>query len=133
MKDNVPILTQCQEKNAPWNQEDPAPVQIDCTVCYCMSKSMPIEVKDYNENTNLIEEFENDGYALGIPTLLKELEKLCKEKLRSLKDEESLKTSFFLSQVKTIKKEEKYYKRILSAAQDWIEDDLDVCKDYQYD
>lgn len=130
MKDNVPILTQCQEKNAPWNQEDPAPVQIDCTVCYCMSKSMPIEVKDYNENTNLIEEFENDGYALGIPTLLKELEKLCKEKLRSLKDEESLKTSFFLSQVKTIKKEEKYYKRILSAAQDWIEDDLDVCKDY---
>lgn len=130
MKDNVPILTQCQEKNAPWNQEGPAPVQIDCTVCYCMSKSMPIEVKDYNENTNLIEEFENDGYALGIPTLLKELEKLCKEKLRSLKDEESLKTSFFLSQVKTIKKEEKYYKRILSAAQDWIEDDLDVCKDY---
>lgn len=130
MKDNVPILTQCQEKNAPWNQEDPAPVQIDCTVCYCMSKSMPIEVKDYNENTNLIEEFENDGYALGIPTLLKELEKLCKEKLRSLKDEESLKTSFFLSQVKTIKKEEKYYKRILSAAQDWIENDLDVCKDY---
>lgn len=130
MKDNVPILTQCQEKNAPWKQEEPVPVQIDCTVCYCMSKSMPIEVKDYNENTNLIEEFENDGYTLGIPTLLKELEKLCKEKLRSLKDEESLKTSFFLSQVKTIKKEEKYYKRILSAAQDWIENDLDVCKDY---
>ena len=129
MKDNCPILMQSEEKNAPWNENEPTPVQVDCTVCYCMSKSMPVEVKGYNENTNFIEEFENDGHAIGIPTLLKELEKLCNEKLQKLKDEESLKTSFFTSQTVTIKKEEKYYKGILSAAQGWIEDDLDVCKD----
>lgn len=129
MKDNVPVLTQCQEKDAPWNQEDPAPVQIDCTVCYCMSKSMEVEVRNLGEDTNLIDEFVYDPHAMGIPTLLKELQKLCGEKLRSLKEEEGLRATFFSAQTKAVKKEQKYYKEVLKAAQGWVVDDLDVCKD----
>lgn len=129
MKDNCPTLMQTEERNAPWNQDDLATGKMDCSVCYCMSKSMEVTIRNLGGDVNLIEEFECDPHAMGIPTLLEELQKLCKEKLRSLGDEESLKTTFFPSQVKAIKKETKHYEEVLKATQGWVEDDLDVCKD----
>ena len=69
MKDNYPLLSQSEERMAPWNQKDPAPTQVDCCVSYCLSKSMPVTISNYDliddepnfDNTNFIEEFENDN------------------------------------------------------------------------
>ena len=84
MKDNYPLLSQSEERMAPWNQKDPAPTQVDCCVSYCLSKSMPVTISNYDliddepnfDNTNFIEEFENDNNALGILSLLTELQHL---------------------------------------------------------
>lgn len=116
---------QSEERVAPWNQEESLSVQIDCTVCYCMSKSMPIEVEDYDEGTNLIEEFEKNNYSQGIPTLLKELNKLCREKIERLRDELRLTT---LGKKKA-RKELEHCIEVLRASQGWIVDDLDVCEE----
>lgn len=125
MKDNCPILTQSEERRAPWNDKEPIPTEVDCTVCYCMSKSMPVVVENYNEDTNLVEEFKNDSQALGIPTLLSELNKLCREKIERLRDELRLTT---LGKQKA-RKELEHCIEVLRASQGWIIDDLDVAQD----
>lgn len=138
MKDNIPMLTQLQQKNAPWNQEELEPVTVDCSVCYCMSKTIPVKVENYTirdgvedfSDTNLIQEFKMDANTYGIPELLKVLETLVKEKLSLLekqKNNVSL-TCYGDNQVK-VKKLFEYYQRILKAVQDWTVDDLDVVMD----
>ena len=135
MKDNVPVLTQCQEKDAPWKQEDPAPVQIDCTVCYCMSKSMPVKVEHYSmeedepvfTDTSFIQEFVQDPCAFGIPALLDELQKLCRDRIEKLRDE--IRLTYYPGSKKKVREEIIHYQTILNASRSWIVDDLDVCKD----
>lgn len=145
MKDNVPILTQSQLREAPWNQEDNEPIEVDCCVAYCISKTMPVKVRNYEtsedvsgslckeeteyflDDTNFIEEYRNDGDAMGIPTLLNELHKLCREKLAKLKDELNLTTHN--SDWKQIRRDIYHYASILKASKGWVVDDLDVCKD----
>lgn len=127
MKDNCPTLMQTEEMNAPWNEKQPILTEVDCTVCYCMSKSFPITVNDYNEDTNFIEEFKNDGYAIGIPLLLAELQTLCSEKLARLRDELDL--AYSAEGKKKVRKEMVHYLNVLSSSKDWIVDDMDVCKD----
>ena len=137
MKDNVPVLTQCQEKDAPWNQEDPAPVQIDCTVCYCMSRSMPVKVEHYSmeegepvfTDTNFIQEFVQDPCAFGIPTLLKVLVSLAKERIEKLKDIKTLKYVSKGFNERDVDSFIKFYQNVIKATEGWIVDDLDVCKD----
>lgn len=135
MKDNCPILSQSELSCAPWNQEELEPIEVDCTVCYCMSKTMPISIGNYTyedgdinlDDTNFIEEYNNDGSTIGIPTLLKELQKLCREKIRNLEDEFNLTNNH--NARKKVRKEYEYYKSIINASKDWIVDDLDVCKE----
>lgn len=133
MKDNCPILMQSEEKEAPWNQSELLPKAIDCTVCYCVSKSMEIEALvqdpwnvDVND-LNLIDEYKNDVNAIGIPTLLSELQKLCKEKILKLMDEKKLTHSEVDG--KQIRKEIFHYNHLAIAAKGWIVDDLDVVKE----
>ena len=132
MKDNYPILSQSEEHIAPWNQKDPEPIKVDCCVSYCLSKSMPVIIKNYDvidgeesfDNTNFINEFNNDEKAFSLTSLLSELHRLSEEKINRLNDEL---TMMYSSEDKSvINKELEYYKNISKATQGWIIDDLDV-------
>lgn len=132
MNCNYPVLSKSEESVAPWNQKDPPPISVDCSVSYSMSKSMPVLVGSYDvidnrecfDNTNLIGEFNTDKNALGLPDLLAELHKLSEEKVSKLQDELAL---VYSPKAKAIvKKELEYYKRLSEASQGWIVDDLDV-------
>lgn len=151
---NYPPGTGDWDISAPWNQQDnQEPIEVECCVSYCLSKTMPITVSDYQlseeydadvdddghgycnrwveknfENTDLVTEFNNDSKAIGIPTLLKELQNLAENHIEELKEEldllrPSLKT---LTQTK-IKREIKHYEAILEASKGWTEDSLDIC------
>lgn len=132
MKDNYPTLSQSEERMAPWNQKDPEPIQIDCCVSYCLSKSMPVTIKNYDvingensfDNTNFINEFNNDEKAFSLTSLLAELHNLSEEKINRLNDE--LTMMYSPEGKSVINKELEYYKNISKAAQGWIIDDLDA-------
>ena len=132
MKDNYPTLSQSEERMAPWNQKDPEPIQIDCCVSYCLSKSMPVTIRNYDvidgensfDNTNFINEFNNDEKAFSLTSLLAELHNLSEEKISRLNDE--LTMMYYPEGKNVINKELEYYKNISKAAQGWIIDDLDV-------
>lgn len=132
MKDNYPILSQSEEHIAPWNQKDPEPIQIDCCVSYCLSKTIPVTIKNYDvidgensfDNTNFINEFNNDEKAFSLTSLLAELHNLSEEKISRLNDE--LTMMYSPEGKSVINKELEYYKNISKAAQGWIIDDLDV-------
>lgn len=140
------------DPNAPYNQSDPKPVKVDCCISYSLSKSMPVNVTNYSvleeyesevddeghrysnkiqendfDNTNFFEEFKNDDEAIGIPTLLKELQKLVKERVKELTDKFNLTKSYNLRQ--KIRKQINHYESILQATKDWTVDDLDVCQE----
>ncbi len=132
MKDNCPLLMQSEEARAPWNEEEPTSTQIDCTVCYCMSKSMPVEVHILNDNLkdiNFIEEFKNDSNVLGIPTLLQELQRLSGEKIEQLRTEGIMLDENDKEEEKRILKQIKYYQAVQKASDDWTIDELDVCQE----
>lgn len=151
MKDNYPIGA-ALDPFAPYNQSDPEPVEVDCCVSYSLSKSMPVKVQNYSvseeyesdidddghkychklqennfDDTNFIEEFKNDNAAIGIPTLLKELQKLVKERVKELIDKFNLTKSYNLRQ--KIRKQINHYESILQATKDWTIDELDVCQE----
>lgn len=151
MKDNYPMGA-ALDPSAPYNQSDPKPVEVDCCVSYSLSKSMPVKVHNYSvseeyesdiddeghrycnklqennfNDTNFIEEFKNDDTAFGIPTLLKELQKLVKEKVKKLTDNFNLTKSYNLRQ--KIRKQINHYESILQATKDWTIDELDVCQE----
>lgn len=140
------------DPNAPYNQSDPKPVKVDCCISYSLSKSMPVNVTNYSvleeyesevddeghrysnkiqendfDNTNFFEEFKNDDEAIGIPTLLKELQKLVKERVKELTDKFNLTKSYNLRQ--KIRKQINHYESILQATKNWTVDDLDVCQE----
>lgn len=132
MKDNYPTLSQSEERMAPWNQKDPEPIQIDCCVSYCLSKTIPVTIKNYDvingensfDNTNFINEFNNDEKAFSLTSLLAELHNLSEEKINRLNDE--LTMMYSPEGKSVINKELEYYKNISKAAQGWIIDDLDA-------
>lgn len=151
MKDNYPMGA-ALDPSAPYNQSDPEPVEVDCCVSYSLSKSMPVKVQNYSvseeyesdiaddghkychklqennfDDTNFIEEFKNDNAAIGIPTLLKELQKLVKERVKELIDKFNLTKSYNLRQ--KIRKQINHYESILQATKDWTIDELDVCQE----
>ena len=135
MKDNCPPLMQSEEARAPWNEKEPTPMQIDCTVCYCISKSMPVNVVSHNDNypkfedVNFVEEYKNDNNAIGIPTLLNELQRLSEEKIEQLRTEGIMLDDNDKETEKKILCQIKHYQSILKASKDWVVDDLDVIKE----
>lgn len=136
---------QSEVKDAPWNQKEPTPIEVECSVCYCMSKSMPVQVMNYEttedvsgslydegteyffDDTNFIQEFNNDSEALGIPALLSELRKLAEEKKVKLMDEYNL-THSETTKIQ-IKKEIFHCNHIIVSATGWTVDDMDVIKE----
>lgn len=144
MKDNYPMGA-ALDPSAPYNQSDPKPVEVDCCVSYSLSKSMPVKIYNYSiseeseseiddeghrycnkiqenhfDDTNFIEEFKNDDTAIGIPTLLEELRKLCREKQA---------LAHFLTDKEKAREYSMYYERIIDATKRWVVDDLDVCQE----
>lgn len=132
MKDNYPILSQSEERMAPWNQKNPKPTQVDCCISYCLSKSMSVTIKNYDvidgqnnfDNTNLIEEFDNNNKVCSLDFLLAELHNLSQEKINRLEDELSITQTPTAKAI--VQKELNHYKIISKATQGWIIDDLDV-------
>ena len=150
--ENYPSNIDPRASYCPWNQSDSEPVEVDCCVSYSLSKSMPVKVQNYSvseeyesdidddghkyyhklqennfDDTNFIEEFKNDNAAIGIPTLLKELQKLVKERVKELIDKFNLTKSYNLRQ--KIRKQINHYESILQATKDWTIDELDVCQE----
>ncbi len=132
MKDNYPILSQSEERMAPWNQKDQEPIKVDCCVSYCLSKSMPVTIKNYDvidgqnnfDNTNLIEEFDNNNKVCSLDFLLAELHNLSQEKINRLEDELSITQTPTAKAI--VQKELNHYKIISKATQGWTVDDLAV-------
>ena len=79
------------------------------------------------DDTNFIEEFKNDDEAIGISTLLKELQKLASERIAELHIEKCMYKG--VRSKEEVLKELKHYQVILEASQGWIIDDLDVCQE----
>lgn len=151
MKDNYPMGA-ALDPSAPYNQSDPKPVEVDCCVSYSLSKSMPVKIHNYSiseeyesdiddeghrychkfkennfDDTNFIEEFKNDGTAIGIPTLLKELKKLSQEAIDLYK--EKLDIISDQNYIKSFKEKIKHYECLIKASEGWIVDELDVCQE----
>ena len=132
MKDNYPLLSQSEKHIAPWNQKDPKPTQVDCCISYCLSKSMPVTIKNYDvidgqnnfDNTNLIEEFDNNNKICSLDFLLAELHNLSQEKINRLEDELSITQTSTAKAI--VQKELNHYKIISKATQGWTVDDLAV-------
>lgn len=138
--------------NAPWYQSEPKSVKVDCCISYSLSKSMPVNVTNYNvseeyeseiddeghrysnkvqendfDDTNFFEEFKNDDEAIGIPTLLKELRTLCQEAIDSYKGTIGIITQISSNEnIKSMKKKIKHYELLIKASEGWIVDELDV-------
>ena len=138
MKDNVPILMQSELGSAPWNQSEMEPIQADCTVCYCISKTMPVEVRNYTkddagtylDDTNLMDEYNNDSKAIGIPTLLEELQELSQKRIEELRTELTMTTRFTPEGTREqIISDIRHYEKIIKASKDWVVDDLDIIKE----
>lgn len=154
MKDNYPMGA-ALDPSAPYNQSDPKPVEVDCCVSYSLSKSMPVKIQNYStseeyesdmddeghrycnkiqenhfDDTNFIEEFKNDSDALGIPTLLMELQNLCKETIEVRKRQiEMTKNVDGYEYIKILEKDIQHYELLIKASKDWVVDELDVCQE----
>jgi len=67
---NTPILTQSEEKNAPWNQKFK---KISVDICQCLSTTVNIEVpedfEDY-DNKELLEDFVREQIILPSEVIL---------------------------------------------------------------
>lgn len=42
------MMSPSQQSMAPWNEKENKPIEVNCSVCYCMSKLMPVKIKNYN-------------------------------------------------------------------------------------
>lgn len=58
MKDNYPMMTQLEKKNAPWNQVEPKSIKVKVCVSITLSKSVEVAVNDYAATEDMGE----DGY-----------------------------------------------------------------------
>lgn len=154
MKDNYPMGA-ALDPSAPYNQSDQNPVEVDCCVSYSLSKSMPVKVHNYSvseeyesdiddeghrycnkiqenhfDDTNFIDEFKNDSDALGIPTLLMELQNLCKETIEVCKRQiEMTKNVDGYEYIKILEKDIQHYELLIKASEGWTIDELDVCQE----
>lgn len=114
-----------------FNEYVDKPINVDCCVSYSISKSMPVQVVDHPgvscndfDGVNFIKEFNADPSTIGIPELLKELQKLARLQVEKLRDEQYLTNSGKIRGI--VKREIKYYEDVIKAAKDWIVDDMDV-------
>lgn len=154
MKDNYPMGA-ALDPSAPYNQSDSEPVEVECCVSYSLSKSMPVKIQNYStseeyesdidddgqrychkfkennfDDTNFIDEFKNDSEALGIPTLLMELQNLCKETIEVRKRQiEMTKNVDGYEYIKKLKKDIQHYELLIKASEGWTIDELDVCQE----
>lgn len=153
MKDNYPMGA-ALDPSAPYNQPNPKPVEVDCCVSYSLSKSMPIKIQNYNvseeyesdiddeghrychklkennfDDINFIEEYKNDDTAIGIPTLLKELQKLAEYKIEQLRTEGIMLDENGKMRSKEIVKQINHYQALIRATENWTVDELDVCQE----
>ena len=153
---NYPPGTGDWDTSAPWNQQDnQEPTEVDCCVSYSLSKTMPVTITNYQlleeydadvddeghgycnrwiekdfDDTDFIAEFNNDNKAIGIPTLLEELQSLAENHIEDLKEElDLLKPSANTLTENKIKREIKHYESILKASKGWIVNELDVCQE----
>lgn len=58
MKDNYPMMSDLDRKQAPWNREEPTPIKIKVSVSITLSKTVEVEVNDYTATEDMGE----DGY-----------------------------------------------------------------------
>lgn len=57
MKDNYPLLSQSEERMAPWNDKENMPKKVEVTVSITLSKTVEVEVNNYTSE----EEIDEDG------------------------------------------------------------------------
>lgn len=136
MYDNYNYPPGADGPDAPWNQSDPEPIDVDVTISQSLSKTVTLSVTDYIiEQWEDVERDEDGIHIIGgetidfsesdfksaykeqeftIPMLLEELFKLAQEKITTQK----------LSTMEYI-----YLERIKSACKGWTVDETEIIKD----
>ena len=56
MRDNYPMMSDLDMKQAPWNQGEPTPIKIQVSVSMTLSKTVTVEVSDYQSFKDMNEE-----------------------------------------------------------------------------
>lgn len=148
MYDNYNYPPGSDTPDAPWNQSDLDPQDVDICVSTCLSKSTTVEVDDYTYSHEYDADIDDEGHAycnewdeidysscnfneaytkqhMTIPELLKELVKLAEEKKAALQRECSL-----FKAGKKVDRQRKTQigrlKYLIEEASGWVEDELDI-------
>ena len=117
------------DKNAPYNQVEPEPLEIEVTVSVTLSKTMKIKVNDY------LEEIENDeeGKHRNIDFSVCDLQSAVNEQVYLPQDSGSIVDNYINKCTKS--KSESAYKetkKIIEDLSGWNVDEMEVILDKSY-
>ena len=56
MRDNYPMMSQSEERNAPWNQDSLKPTKVSVCISITLSKTVEVMVDDYKVEKNIDED-----------------------------------------------------------------------------
>ena len=56
MRDNYPMMSQSEERNAPWNQDSLKPTKVSVCISITLSKTVEVMVNDYTSEEDIDEE-----------------------------------------------------------------------------
>ena len=111
------------DKNAPYNQVDPEPIEIEVTVSVTLSKTMKIKVNDY------LEEIEDDeeGKHRNIDFSVCDLQSAVNSQIY-LPQDSGLIFDNYVSKYSNLKNESSYNeaKKIVDDLSDWNVDEMEV-------
>lgn len=117
------------DKNAPYNQVEPEPLEIEVTVSVTLSKTMKIKVNDY------LEEIEDDeeGKHRNIDFSVCDLQSAVNNQIY-LPQDSGLIFDNYISKYSNLKNESSYNeaKKIVDDLSDWNVDEMEVVLDKSY-
>ena len=56
MRDNYPMMSQSEERNAPWNQDSLKPTKVSVCISITLSKTVEVMVDDYTSEEDIDED-----------------------------------------------------------------------------
>lgn len=138
--------------DAPWNQSDPDPVDVEVCVSITLSKSVTISVTDYQaeewedwekddeggtihtggvdydfSDSDLKGAYESTEYT--IPDLLKELQQRVQKEYDQVEEEMKAQTSLSRAQKRPYEVKLNKLQNLISACDDWNVDELEVVEE----
>ena len=111
------------DKNAPYNQVEPEPLEIEVTVSVTLSKTMKIKVNDYLEEI----EYDEEGKHRNIDFSVCDLDTAVNSQIY-LPQDSGLIFDNYISKYSNLKNESSYNeaKKIVDDLSDWNVDEMEV-------